>query len=264
MILVFGSAGLLGSALVSLYPKDTIAATRKDVDISQPSELHKFIEQIHPDVIINCAGIVKNRNVPASCSYRVNTAAPILMAETCDELGIRLIQVSTDCVFDGEKGGYVETDIPKPADHYGVTKLGGEIIHTPHLTIRSSFIGWPDPNGRGLIAWIISNKGKSISGYTGVLWNGMTSVVLSRYLIEVAYDFKITGLRHIFSEIVSKFDVLNVVNDVYKLGCTILPTDVPIKNMTLRTIYNDIPDINDTCLLYDQVREMEKLFRGII
>lgn len=259
MILVFGANGLLGSTLCKLYPKDTIGATREDCDISQPYELHKFIEQIHPDVIINCAGIVKSRVVPVSYRYRVNTAAPVIMADACDQLNIRLIQVSTDCVFDGVRGGYTETDAPNPTDHYGVTKLGGEVIRKPHLTVRSSFVGWPDPNGWGLIAWMMSKRGETIPGYVSVMWNGLSAVSLASYLGEVAYSFKVFGLRHVFGETLSKYDVLNVVNDVYHLGCRIIPMQEPTRNTTLRTLYSDMPHIPDTFNFYTQTRIMKEL-----
>lgn len=259
MILVFGSQGLLGSTLCRLYPKDTIGASKADCDISWNYDLRRFIERVRPDAIINCAGIVKSRTVPVQYRYRVNTAAPILMADICDDLNIRFIQMSTDCVFDGARGGYVETDTPTPEDSYGVSKLGGEVIREPHLTVRASFIGWPDPNGRGLIAWLMSKAGRSVPGYTEVMWNGLTVTSLASYLIEVAYS-PITGLRHIFGETVSKFDVLTAVNAIYGLGCNIVPTNEPVKNMTLRTVYNDLPYIPDTFNLYDQVRIMHDVF----
>jgi dTDP-4-dehydrorhamnose reductase len=263
MILVFGADGLLGSTICRLYPKDTLGATRANCDITYAYGLRKFIDKISPDVIINCAGIVKSRSVSIVDRYNANAYAPMIMRDFCDNKNIRLIQVSTDCIFDGKQGKYDENNLPCPTDHYGYSKWKGEITTEPHLTVRSSFIGWPDYKGRGLIAWMMSHKGGEVHGYTKSLWNGLTIVEMSSYIVEVAYSAKVVGLRHVFGETVSKFDVLQAINEVYELGCTIIPSDQPVKNMTLSTLYNDMPMIEGMGgTLYDRVRLMKETLNG--
>lgn len=261
MILVFGANGLLGSHICSLYPKDTIGATHCDVDISDYRQLDNFITRARPDVVINAAGIVRGRGLRRQYIHEVNSKAPQNMAKICDDLGIRLIQVSTDCVFDGKKGKYTEKDKPNPYDFYGITKHRGEVTYEPHLTVRTSFVGWPDIGQRGLLYWLKSHrKGTEIPGYSGFKWNGLTTVSLASYLIELAYSFKVWGLRHIFGSTVTKYDLLKTVNEVYGWGLRIQDVQYPKKNMTLRTVYSDVPDIPGCWHLREQIEYMKESF----
>lgn len=263
MILVFGAGGLLGSHICNNFPKDTIGATHQDIDITQQYRLRKFINQIRPDVIINCAGIVRQSTVPISYRYFVNSKGPHYIAQLCDELDIRMIQVSTDCVFDGKRGYYSESDTAEPMDMYGSTKLRGEVTKKPHLTVRSSFIGLPDPKERGLASWLVSQREKTVNGHNKVWWNGVTVDYLASILVDIAYS-QITGLRHIYGETVTKCQVLEILNSVYDLGCKIIPVDEPNKDMTLTTNFNDIPLHVEKGSLLQQVWEMKELNNEVV
>ena len=158
-VIVLGN-GLLGSAFKE-YEIPVIS--HEDCDITSQFDIDAVIAKYHPDVIVNAAGITPKAMFDVLDTFRVNSLGPKLLAKACDEHEIRLVQISTDCVFDGKKGGYVEIDQVSPSDSYGLSKALGEITEFPHLTIRTSFVGLPDPKGRGLLAWAANEK--VVTGY---------------------------------------------------------------------------------------------------
>lgn len=238
MIVVLGADGLLGSHLVRRFPKDTIGFTHHDLDIKDYSTVRDSLYRCLPDAVINCAGITNRRDALITDYYGVNDEAPHRIAEMGDQLGFKFIQVSTDCVFRLDRGHYTELDKPDASHIYGFTKHSGEVFRPPHLTVRSSFVGWPDPKGRGLLAWLHGQQGQRIQGYRGYLWNGLTTTVLADALYELAYS-SVSGCRHLFGEVLTKYDVLTIVRDRYKWDVKIEPVDSPAVNATLGTIFND-------------------------
>jgi dTDP-4-dehydrorhamnose reductase len=182
-----------------------------------------------PDVVINCAGIIKQQgSAQTALSYiRVNALAPYLLADLCERQGARLIQLSTDCVFSGRVGHYVESDIPDPVDLYDRSKLLGEVTHAPHLTVRTSFIGFNHFHDQGLslLDWFSRQSG-DINGYTRAIWSGLTSLELSRNLMLLARRPEVTGLLHLCGEKISKYELLVLAKDVFeKSGIAIRPND---------------------------------------
>lgn len=257
MIAVFGSKGLLGSWLCALYPKEVIGFSREEVDITRSDQVQKALEDIRPDVVINAAGIVKSRDNAADF-FKINAEGPRVIMNACDNLGIRMLQVSTDCVFKGDRGNYKETDTPDAEDAYGVSKMMGEIDRHPHLTVRMSFVGWPDMGDRGLIAWLAHQKDYSIvPGYVNSLWNGLTVWAAAKYLMELAY-LPVYGIAHLHGQTVSKCDLLSAVTQLYEWRYKIEPVDQPVKNLTLFTSRSDLPYLPGTYNFEESVREMQK------
>jgi dTDP-4-dehydrorhamnose reductase len=157
----------------------------------------------------------------------VNVKGPFCLASH----GIKVIQISTDCVFNGEQGPYYEDTPPNAEDLYGKTKAQGE-LQSPHLTVRLSFVGL---GKRGLLHWLLNQKG-SVSGYRRVLWNGMTAPVAGRRIVESADK---TGTLHLHGDDMSKHDLLSMANDVFGLGLTVNPVDEPVSDMRLRSHYSN-------------------------
>ena len=95
------------------------------------------------DVVVNCIGLVKQRPEAgdAAALVRANALFPHELAAACAERGARLVHISTDCVFAGDRGGYAEDDRPDPADLYGRSKLAGEPEGEGVLTLRTSMLG---------------------------------------------------------------------------------------------------------------------------
>jgi dTDP-4-dehydrorhamnose reductase len=177
------------------------------------------LEGVHPDVVVNCIGIVKQRDEAKQAipSIQVNALFPHQLAELCLEYDTRLVQISTDCVFSGLRGGYTEADIPDPVDLYGRTKLLGE-LNRPHcLTLRTSIIGWQLNTFSSLLSWFALQRGQRIKGYQQAIYSGFSTRVLAGLisdLIETRPD--LSGLYQVASQPISKFDLLLALRE--KLG----------------------------------------------
>lgn len=213
---VFGANGLLGTHLCALYPVTPI--TRRMCDITSISQVEQVISKHRFDVVINCAGITR-RHPEVDMMYRVNSFGPKVLQKVCDQHGVRLVQVSTDCVYAPEEYqglGHREDELPNPVDDYGLSKLLGEVTTSPHLTVRTSFVGWPDPNGRGLLAWLMNSPEEVVPGYYWVWWNGLTTTELAEQIMRLIHK-KYSGLLHVVGESVTKMDILEIAIKVYKL-----------------------------------------------
>lgn len=225
--------------------------------------LHLRLRMSAGDVIINCIGVIKNRvNVVGILqTIQVNSTFPHLLALACNALDIQLIHISTDCVFDGARGDYDENDIPNATDIYGRTKALGEVENS--CVIRTSIIGEEKTNFRSLVEWVKSNKGKTVDGYTNHYWNGVTCFRLAQVIEEMIIEHKYwKGVKHVFSNVVTKAALLDLINEVYDLGITVNPVISPgvydeICDRTLTSIRKDI-----TFDTYDILNDLvqQKLF----
>lgn|SRR3990167_7886201 len=237
-IMVLGAGGLLGSHICALYPKETIPVVRKECDITFPKQVHNTLHKHKPKVVVNCAGIVKGRSsTNPDWMRRVNSYGPNVVADACDELGIKLIHVSSDCVFGDHADRPTEEDEPKAKDIYGQSKAAGEITRSPHLTIRTAFIGWPDPSERGLLSWLYYRQ-SPVEGYTHAFWNGLTTGRLAEWIMEHAHS-SLEGLAHIFGQKYSKFQTIRMANHVYNWGKEIIPIEQPYIDRVLATVRLD-------------------------
>lgn len=220
-VLVLGSTGLLGSHLVRYFGWTGIS--HSECDISDYPSMLSVLRSYSPDVVINCAGIVPKSPLinDYMATLRINAYGPHLIAKACSIIGCRLIQISTDCVFSGKYGGYSELAIPKPNTFYGMSKLLGEITEYPHITLRTSFVGLPDPAGHGLLAW--AENQSEIVGYDKVYWNGLTTLELGNILNKaVSEGWHYPGLYHVHGKIVSKYDLLLAADVVWGWGKKII------------------------------------------
>jgi dTDP-4-dehydrorhamnose reductase len=220
-VLVLGRGGLLGFQLVRTYGWDGV--TREECDITQITDLFRAFKKYSPQVVINCAGVVPKspENQNPMQTLLVNGYGPKLIESVCNKFNIRLIHISTDCVFDGKDGLYKETTIPKPNTFYGLSKLLGEITTPPHLTIRTSFVGLPDPAGRGLLHWA-ANGQDEIVGYDQAIWNGITTLELGSVINKFIHS-DLAGLHHISGETVSKYGLLYMANIVWGWNKKVIP-----------------------------------------
>lgn len=194
-IQVFGQSGMLGSAVVKAVQRrgHTLEGNHANLEIVIPGH-------IHAPVVINCAGLVKQRTCKSSRFMEINAAGPHRLAEACDSAGARLIHVSTDCVF-SRTGPHCECDAPDADDYYARSKLAGEIAHAPHLTIRTSFVGF---GSRGLLADLIANQVQRASNRQ--LWSGHTADTVADVLISLA-EIDVSGLLHIPGEFQTRWEL---------------------------------------------------------
>lgn len=267
-VLVLGSTGLIGHKVfnylstLNKYDLYNVSFRKKLNDktiICDARNNKKFIntiKSISPTIIINCIGIlIKGANLNPENAIYLNAYMPHMLMNLSDEINSKLIHISTDCVFSGEKKTpYNEFDFKDGKDTYAKTKGLGEIINDRHLTLRTSVIG-PElkTNGEELFHWFM-NQNKEINGFTKAIWSGVTTLVLAR-AVDWAINNKINGLYHITNnKSIDKYSLLLLIKKYTRKDIVINPFEGNIINKnfidTRKLIDYEIPS-------YDQmVKEM--------
>ena len=247
-ILVLGVTGMLGNTLfryLSRSPEFEVYGTARNaraaghfaenlraqiltgVNIENQDTLIKTYATARPDVVINCVGLIKQL---AECNdplvtIPVNTLLPHRLAALCELTGSRLIHVSTDCVFSGDKGNYTEADFPDADDLYGRSKLMGE-VDTPHaITLRTSLIGHELSGNHSLVNWFLSRQG-SVKGYTNAIFSGLPTVEISRIVMDYVLPHpELHGLYHVAAAAINKYDLLRLIAAAYNKPIEVIPDD---------------------------------------
>jgi dTDP-4-dehydrorhamnose reductase len=265
--LIFGANGMLGKYIckyLEMKGKNIVKINRKEFDIKL---LYNKIDDIifskyKPKFVINCAGVINKRlDLDVIEMYIVNSVFPQILSKICVKYNICLIHPTTDCVFSGLNGNYDKNSKHDCNDDYGISKSIGENIYGKNIcVIRSSIIGEED-NSRSLISWIISNKDKTVNGYTNHLWNGITCLEYAKIVYQIILNGGWTGLYHINSvfrgqNFISKNDLVKIISEIYMLNITIIPMET-IKKCD-RTLKGDI----STKDIYDQIIEMHDFLRS--
>lgn len=253
-VLVLGASGMVGH-VVSLYLKEkgyqVVGCGRKQaayiesvcLDILNFEQLKDIVLKNRFDVVINCAGILNTaceKNIGSA--ILINSYLPHFLDKLSKESKhIKIIHMSTDCVFSGHGGPYFEDSTADGTSIYDRTKALGEIQGTDHITFRNSVIG-PDINldGIGLFHWFMKQHG-IIYGYQEVLWTGVSSITLARAM-ETAIDQNVTGLYHLVNNTsISKFDLLNEFNTVFANGVEIKEDKKICSRKVLKNTREDFP-----------------------
>jgi len=247
-VLVLGASGMLGNAMVRVLEKNSAlevygsirskmgkivfpgplsSRITSGIDVENASILFEFLQHIHPEVVINCIGLVKQLkevNDPIH-AISINSLLPYLLARECANIGARLIHFSTDCVFSGKTGNYSERDEPDAQDLYGRSKLLGEVDYPHAVTLRTSIIGHELASKHGLIEWFLSQEGK-VKGYTRAMFSGLPTCELARVINEfVLPSLELRGVYHVGGAPISKYDLLTLVDGIYDKGLEIIPDD---------------------------------------
>jgi dTDP-4-dehydrorhamnose reductase len=216
-ITVWGS--LRNATLLRYIPESTHSKLFINADVLNQDQLLHIFNQSQPDLVINCTGLIKqldSANDPAVV-LPINSIFPHRLAELCQLTQSKLIQISTDCVFSGKKGAYLETDISDAEDLYGKSKSIGEIYDKEHvLTLRTSTIGHELDSNYGLIDWFLSQKNQ-VKGYSNAIFSGLTTLELAKVIHDyVLPNPSLSGLYHLAAEPISKFDLLRLVAEIYE------------------------------------------------
>ena len=247
-ILVLGGSGMLGHRLwihlqkqhqvwvtirgevdsipnVSEFPRENI---RTDVDGRAFDQVTRALAAIQPDLIINCIGLIKQLGYIARdplFSIYVNALLPHQVSLICRAANIRLIHISTDCVFSGIKGNYSEDDFADGNDVYGRTKYLGEVRYPHCITLRTSIIGREIKGYYGLIEWFLRQENE-VKGFTKAIFSGLTTDEFSKVISDfVIPNQSLSGIFHVSGPPVSKFDLLNIVKDAYGKDIKINPSE---------------------------------------
>jgi len=266
-LLILGSSGMAGHMILKYltslnkYAIFNVARTEVNehteiIDLeTNRSRLRHYIEDIRPDFIINCVGVlVKPSADNPQRALWLNTELPRWLANITEFTHTKVIHLSTDCVFSGENGPYKDTDKPDGKGRYAETKEMGEIINDRDLTIRMSIIG-PElkENGSGLFEWFMRQT-KPLQGYKEVFWSGVTTLELA-IAIDKLIPTNITGLIQLApSYSISKYDLLKTIAKVWNKDINIIPTSLVKHNKVLipsevKIPYYEMPNSYESMLL---------------
>lgn len=237
-IIVLGSNGMAGHIItkglkevesydvISVARNASIMSPTKILDVTDFIKLKNLIESEVPDIIINCIGVLNEtaENNPDQ-AILINSYLPHFLEAITKGSSIKVIHISTDCVFSGKDGNYVESSFKNGIGFYSQSKSLGELNNTKDLTLRTSIIG-PELNkdGIGLFHWLVNQKNE-ISGYSEAYWTGVTTIELLR-AIKQAIDEDLSGLYHlVFDRKISKLELLNQLNVEFSLRLKIIPSN---------------------------------------
>jgi dTDP-4-dehydrorhamnose reductase len=254
-VLILGAAGMLGHKLWQRFePRfDTWVTLRTSfsgyarfglfhrdrtldhVDAGNFDSVTRAVATVRPDVIVNAIGIIKQ--LPAASdpilSLSINSLFPHRLAALGAAAAARVVHVSTDCVFSGRAGGYSEDAASDAEDLYGRTKFLGEITGPHCLTVRTSIIGRELSGSSGLVEWFLSRHG-SVRGFTRAMYSGVTTEVFAATLAEILEHHRgISGVHHLSSAPISKYELLCLIRDAYQMPTHIEPDATPRIDRTL-------------------------------
>jgi dTDP-4-dehydrorhamnose reductase len=262
-VLILGSSGLVGHQIYNYLQDDgdfnlsNISYTRKlnneTILLDARKEKYFFdkIRNIQPNYIINCIGFLINKakQDPKSAMF-INAHLPHKLAKLANDINSKLIHISTDCVFSGNKQSpYHETDEKDGSNTYAKTKSLGEIYSKNHLTIRTSVIGPEIINGSGsLFDWFMNQSG-AIEGFTKTIWSGVTTIELAK-AVKWFINNNIVGLYHLTNGIpIKKYDLLHLFKKYTNNNIKILKVDGVITNKsfvdTRQEINYQLPTYNE-------------------
>jgi len=246
-ILILGGDGMLGHQLFKhLSPRHEVKVTlRQDlsaytytslfdrensydaIDIRSMERLIEVLADFRPEAVINAVGIVKQRpdakeSIP---SLEINALLPHRLALLCKGMGARLIHLSTDCVFSGRKGNYLESDPADAEDLYGKTKYLGEVHDRNCLTLRTSIIGRELSRFKSLLEWFLAQKG-TVRGFTKAIYTGFTTMEMSRIIERMLVEFPdASGVYQVSSDPINKYELLLLFREKLGHDIEIVPDD---------------------------------------
>lgn len=219
------------------FMPELLTKIRGGVDADNFDSVQRALTEVKPDVVINCIGIIKQLPIAKDplISITINSLFPHQLAQACKAVGARMIHISTDCVFSGDKGNYTEKDLPDANDLYGRTKLLGEVDYSHCVTLRTSIIGHELKGRYGLIEWFLAQEGR-VRGFTKAIYSGFPTVEMARIIADyVIPNTDLKGLYHVSSEPISKYDLLKLVAERYGKKIEIEPFADFVLDRSLRS-----------------------------
>jgi len=195
------------------------------LDLRNPTQMTDLIAEVRPDVVLNAAAISGHEtsaNDPEQ-AYAVNVVATKAIAEACAEVGARMVHISTDALFAGDRGNYTEGDEPAPFSYYGETKLAGEeavrAALADHLIVRTNFFGWSETGRKSVLEFFVNSlrAGQNVRGYPDFI---VTSIYIQT-LLDAIWKFGSVGAVGTFhvasSDALSKYDYGRLIAEQFAL-----------------------------------------------
>jgi dTDP-4-dehydrorhamnose reductase len=259
-VVVLGGAGMLGHKMFQVLRErlaGTFCTVREDiqkapfdrveilqgadvvpgVDVTNFPALEAILSAFRPEHVVNCVGVIKQRAEAVSPipSITINSLLPHRLAQMVDHWGGRVIHFSTDCVFSGKIGGYSEDAHSDAEDLYGKTKFLGEVAAANALTLRTSIIGRELTEHRSLLDWFLAQNHGEVRGYRRVIYSGVTTNYLAELVASIIQAHPgLNGLHHVASEPISKYDLLCLLREAYRLDVQIEPDDLEVSDRSMR------------------------------
>lgn len=258
-ILIIGASGMLGNAVLrvlgsSMFNFDVYGTVRSDrwsgyfpkhlsqrlicgVDALDEDQLISVLAKVRPDAVINCVGVIKQLDSSKNplATLPLNALFPHRLAALCELIGARMVHISTDCVFNGNRGDYREEDVPDARDLYGLSKHLGEVDYPHAVTLRTSIIGHELGSALSLIDWFLSQN-ESVEGFQKAIFSGLPTNELAKVIGKyVLPDPSLTGLYHVSADAISKYDLLRLVSDVYRHPIVLRPSDRVVIDRSLNS-----------------------------
>lgn len=202
---------------VTLFPYELRAKLIHGLDVENLDGMLRLFDLLKPEVVINCIGLVKQLSEADDplAAIPINSVLPHRLARVCAVAGARLVHMSTDCVFSGTKGGYIESDFADAMDLYGRSKFLGEVDYPNAITLRTSIIGHELSGHRSLIGWFLAQEGR-VKGFKRAVFSGLPTIELARVISDyVIPNEGLRGLYHVSAEPINKFDLLTLVAKAY-------------------------------------------------
>jgi dTDP-4-dehydrorhamnose reductase len=197
------------------------------VDVRTTERLMAIAEDFRPEVMINAVGITNKRSEATDYSLciEINSLLPHKLASLCKITRTRLVHLSTDCIFSGEKGNYGDDATSDAEDLYGRSKALGEVQESHCITLRTSHIGRELSRKTGLLEWFLAQHGQ-IRGFKRAIFSGLTTIELSRVmeLILVNHPNKF-GIYNVSGDPISKYDLLMLLKEKMVLPVEIIPDE---------------------------------------
>lgn len=254
-VLIVGATGMLGSAMLRLFNDSAGFATMgtarsaralperlregviEDVDCDNFDSVVGAFATARPDVVVNCIGVIKQLpggSAPLA-ALPLNSLFPHRLAALARASRARLIHISTDCVFSGAKGNYLESDLPDARDLYGLSKFLGEVDYPNAITLRTSIIGHELVGSHSLLDWFLSATGP-IKGYRRAVFSGIPTDELARVVRDFVLPFPdLHGLYHVSAAPIDKYTLLKRVGIRYGRTTHIEPDDGVVIDRSLNS-----------------------------
>lgn len=236
-IIIAGASGMLGHTLYSEFKKNhqvwgTVRSKRwnpdlrEGFDVDNQEKVENLIAEIKPEIVINCIGIIKQLKDSKNkiLSIEVNSLWPHHLAEICQKHNAKMIHFSTDCVFTGDKGNYLETDLADARDTYGLSKYMGEVDYPHTLTLRTSIIGHELDSNVSLVDWFLSQKNEC-KGFTKAIYSGFPTVVVAKFLEDYIFNSFTSGVHHFSADPINKYELLKLIAEIYEKKIIIHPSE---------------------------------------
>jgi dTDP-4-dehydrorhamnose reductase len=255
-VLVLGANGMLGNAMMRVLSKKNdwrVFGTIRSLgvktyfadeaservvaglDVENHAALVKVFGQIRPNIIINCIALNKQLVDEGDPLFTIpiNALLPHRLAGLCNLIGARLVHISTDGIFSGKKGAYTERDTADAMDRYGISKFLGEVDSSNCLTLRTSVIGHELKRKNGLVEWFLSQK-RNVRGYTKAIYSGLPAIELAGIIRDyILPNDNLSGIYHVSSDPISKYELLCLIADKYKKRIVIEPFDEVVIDRSL-------------------------------